>query len=219
MEIARRVLACTVVILVVSCTVGNAQTGSSKPDPPGRAVYVPRDKTLEVWGGMGLPLTHTSFTDFWKRGPAMGFGLMLRVTDNLKIGVGIEASLYSFRRGTFLERYPGAPLPAQDQTLVHLYLSIRNYFQARSRFSPYLGGDIGFARISGAENKEVINAVRVTYYDIPGTTRLTIGGVAGADYYLARGFALQADVRGIYLHNDPNVGLVLLFRGGVKFKL
>jgi len=216
----RGVTALVALIMACGWSPGRAQTPSPEPEPSRPAVaYAPRDNTLEVWACMGIPLSHQSFTEFWLRGPGIGIGLMSRMSENIKIGFGVDGTLYSFRRGAFAERYPGVPVTVRHQTLVQLYLLMRNYFLPGQRFSPFLGADLGFARISGAENKEVINGVRKTYYDIPGTTRLTLSADAGADYFFTREFAIQADVRAVYLHNDPNVGLFLYFRFGVKFKL
>ncbi|MBP1658300.1 MAG: hypothetical protein H6Q31_2901 [Bacteroidetes bacterium] len=222
MEMKRGVAALAALIMACGWSPGRAQTPSPElePEPSRPAVaYAPRDNTLEVWACMGTPLSHQSFKEFWQPGPGIGIGLMSRMSENIKIGFGVDGTLYSFRRGAFAARYPGVPVTVRHQTLVQLYLLMRNYFLPGQRFSPFLGADLGFARISGAENKEVINGVRKTYYEIPGTTRLTLSGNAGADYFFTREFAIQADVRAVYLHNDPNVGLFLYFRFGVKFKL
>lgn len=222
MEMKRGVAALVALIMVSGWSAGLAQTPFPDPDPnPSRSAtaYAPRDNTLEVWACMGTPVSHQSFKEFWQSGPGIGIGLMSRMSENIKFGFGVDGTLYSFRRGAFAERYPGVPMTVRHQTLVNLYLLMRNYFLPGQRFSPFLGVDFGFARISGAESKEVINGVRKTYYDIPGTTRLTLSGAAGADYYFTREFAVQADVRAVYLHNDPNVGVFLYFRVGVKFKL
>jgi hypothetical protein len=217
--VASWILTLGVALTVAWFSPAHGQTPFPEPGPPGVTPHSPRDNTLEVWGGMGIPLTHKSFTEFWKRGPALGMGLTVRMTNNVKIGFGAEAALYAFQRGAFAERFPDLPVYVRHQALVHLYLFIRNFFYPGRRFSPYLGGDLGFARISGAENKDLINGVRVTYYEIPGATRLAVGTVAGADYYFFKGFAVQADLRLMYLHNDPNVGLFFLLRVGAKFKL
>ena len=224
MEMKRGVAALVALMMVSGWSAVLAQTPFPEPDPsPEPSVpavaYAPRDNTLEVWACMGIPLSHASFKEFWMRGPGIGIGLMSRMSENIKIGFGADGTLYSFRRGAFAERYPGVPVTVRHQTLVNLDLLMRNYFLPGQRFSPYLGADLGFARISGAENKEVINGVRKTYYEIPGTTRLTLSGAAGADYFFTREFAVQADVRAVYLHNDPNVGLFLYFRVGAKFKI
>ena len=69
---------------------------------------------------------------------------------------------------------------------VNVFLSMRRYFQPTLRTSPFVGAEVGFTRISGAEYKEIVNGVRVTYYEIPGALRLTASAVLGLDHYLSR---------------------------------
>ena len=78
---------------------------------------------------------------------------------------------------------------------------------------------MGFARLTGAEQKEVVNGVLVTYYEIPGTAHLTLGASAGIDYYVSRTIALQFDIRGMYMNNDPDFGIAVSMLLGAKFSL
>lgn len=184
-----------------------------------RLVYTPRDLTVEVWGGMGLPMAHRSFTRYWLRGPAGGFTLLFPASDRLRIGFGADATLFSFRKGNFALLNPEIRLQVKDIVLVDLHLTMRHYFTPGLRASPYIDFTVGFARISGAEYKDIVNGVRVTYYEVPGTTRLAAGIHGGADYYLGRRFAVQADLGAVYVHNDPNLSFLLSGRAGVKFTL
>lgn len=186
---------------------------------PSQVVYTPRDRTVEIWGGIGIPVTHPSFTRYWLRGPSAGTKLLFSASEHTKLGFGAEATLYSFRRGNFALLNPGVPVQVKHMVFVNVYLSMRRYFQPTLRTSPYIGGELGFLRISGAEYKEIVNGVRVTYYDIPGALRLTVSAVFGVDHYFSRRFAIQADVRATYIHNDPSVGLILGGRAGCKFTL
>lgn len=186
---------------------------------PSQTVYTPRNRTIEIWGGIGIPLTHPSFTKYWLRGPSAGVKLLFSASEHTKLGFGAEATLYSFRRGNFAAQNPGVFVQAKHMVFVNVYLSMRRYFQPTLRTSPYVGAELGFSRISGAEYKEIVNGIRVTYYDIPGALRLTASAVLGVDQYLSRRFAIQVDVRATYIHNDPSVGVILGGRGGVKFTL
>jgi outer membrane protein W len=145
--------------------------------------------------------------------------LLFRASEHTKLGFGAEATLFSFRRGNFLAENPGVPVQAKDMVFVNVYLLMRRYFQPTLRTSPYVGAELGFLRISGAEYKEIVNGVRVTYYEIPGALRLTASAVLGVDQYLSRRLAIQVDVRATYIHNDPSVGLILGGRGGLKLTL
>jgi hypothetical protein len=213
-----------VAVLLVSGVSGGAgtfaQTKKKQPVPSAsRLIYTPRDRTIEIFGGAGLPMTHPSFTRYWLRGPSAGMSLLFRASEHIKLGFGAEATLFSFRRGNFFAQNPGVPVQAKDMVFVNVYLLMRRYFQPTLRTSPYVGAELGFLRISGAEYKEIVNGVRVTYYDIPGALRLTASAVLGVDQYLSRRLAIQVDVRATYIHNDPSVGLILGGRGGLKLTL
>jgi hypothetical protein len=213
----RHIAIALVFVFVIPWSRGQCQ--SDKEGAGYRLVYSPRDKTIEVLGGITIPLSHEGITDFWLRGPGMNVCLMVRMKDNFKVGIGGEAALFSFRQGAFNQHYPGVPPEIKDLGLLHVYLAFRNYIRPSLRFSPYLGIQVGFARLSGAEQKEVVNGVLTTYYEIPGTAHLTLGASAGIDYYVARTIALQFDIRGMYMNNDPDLGIAVSMQLGAKFTL
>jgi outer membrane protein W len=82
-----------------------------------------------------------------------------------------------------------------------------------------VGAQVGFARLTGAEQKAVVNGVLITYYEIPGTAHLTLGASAGMDYYVSRRIAVQLDLRGMYMNNDPDLGIAVSVQLGAKFSL
>jgi len=213
----RHMVAALTLVLVIPWIRGQCQTDEEKA--AFRLVYAPRDKTLEVLGGITIPLTHDGITDFWTRGPGVNVCLMVRMKDNFKVGIGGEGALFSFKIGAFNQRYPGVTAESKDLGLLHVYLAFRNYFRPSLRFSPYLGAQVGFARLTGAEQKEVINGVLITYYEIPGTAHLTLGVSGGIDYYISRRIAVQLDIRGMYMNNDPDLGIAAGIQLGAKFSL
>ncbi len=168
---------------------------------------------------MTIPLSHDGITDFWMRGPGVNVCLMVRMKDNFKVGIGGEGALFSFKLGAFNQRYPGVTAEVKDLGLIHVYLAFRNYIRPTLRFSPYVGAQVGFARLTGAEQKAVVNGVLITYYEIPGTAHLTLGASAGMDYYVSRRIALQLDIRGMYMNNDPDLGITAGVQLGAKFSL
>jgi hypothetical protein len=213
----RRVTIILAFVLGISWIRGQCQTHAE--ESVFRLKYSPRDKTIEIFGGMTVPLSHDGITDFWMRGPGASGCLMVPMKDNFKVGIGCAATLFSFRLAGFNERYPGVTAEIQDMVLLHVYLAFRNYIRPSLRFSPYIGAEVGFARLTGASQKEVINGVLITYYDVPGTTRLTFGASAGIDYYITRTMAVQFDIRGMYMNNDPNLGITVCVQLGAKFSL
>jgi len=206
-----------VFVCVIPWSRGQCQT--AEEEAAFRLVYAPRDRTIEVLGGMTLPLSHDGITDFWMRGPGVNVCLMVRMKDNFKVGIGGEGALFSFKLGAFNQRYPGVTAEVKDLGLIHVYLAFRNYIRPTLRFSPYVGAQVGFARLSGAEQKAVVNGVLITYYEIPGTAHLTLGASAGMDYYVSRRIALQLDIRGMYMNNDPDLGITAGVQLGAKFSL
>ncbi len=184
-----------------------------------RQIYMPRERTLEIWGGMGHPFNHRAFKRYWMRGPSAGFSMHFRASDHMKIGFGAEATLFSFKAGNFQVWNPGVPVQVKDLVTINVFLSLRRYFQPTSKTSPFAGLEVGFTRITGAEYKGFVNAVRVTYYDVPGSLRLTASGTVGIDHYLSRRVAVQAEAHLTYLHNEPNLSLFIGGRAGFKFTL
>jgi hypothetical protein len=213
----RHIVTALVFLLILPWSRGRCQTDVE--EAAFRLVYAPRDKTLEVLGGMTVPLSHDGITDFWMRGPGVNVCLMVRMKDNFKVGIGGEGALFSFRLGAFNQQYPGVTAEVKDLGLIHVYLAFRNYIRPSLRFSPYIGAQVGFARLTGAEQKAVVNGVLITYYEIPGTAHLTLGASAGIDYYLSRRIAVQLDVRGMYMNNDPDLGIAVSLQLGAKFSL
>lgn len=184
-----------------------------------RQIYMPRERTIEIWGGLGHPFNHRSFKRYWMRGPSAGFSMHFRASDHVKIGFGAEATLFSFRAGNFQVWNPGVPVQIKDIVALNVFLSMRRYFQPALRTSPFIGMEVGFTRISGAEYKDFVNSVRVTYYDVPGSLRLTASGTVGIDHYLSRKLAVQAEAHLTYLHNEPNLSLFIGGRAGIKVTL
>lgn len=209
-----------VMVLTVPPASGNAQS-TPKPAPRAtpRQIATPRERTIEIWGGMGHPFNHRSFKRYWMRGPSAGFSMHFRASEHVKIGFGAEATLFSFKAGNFQLWNPTVPVQIKDIVAINVFLSMRRYFQPYSKTSPFIGLEVGFTRVTGAEYKDFVNAVRVTYYDVPGAFRLSGSATVGIDHYLSRKVAVQAEAHLTYLHNDPNLSLFIGGRAGLKFTL
>jgi hypothetical protein len=225
----RPVLAIT--ILCAACLWGitgslSAQTTKEKDKEkakespaPVSATFSPRQRTVELWGGLAHPLNHASFKKFWMRGPSAGAAIYFPTSDHVRIGFGAEATLFSFRAGNFTVWNPGITPQIKDIALMNVFLGMRRYFRPTLRTSPYIGCEIGFTRVTGAEYKEIINAVRVTYYEVPDAYRLTGTLTLGIDHFFTKRFGVQAEARLTYLHNDENISLLMGARAGVKLAL
>jgi hypothetical protein len=217
MVTARKFL--TFVALLIPAIALQAQTSSGAKNDVFRMLYAPRDRTVEITGGVTVPLSHEALKQFWTRGPSAEILFLGRASYNVKFGIGGEVSLLSFRRGIFALAYPDVATQVKHLATVYLYLAIRSYLKPGLRLSPYVGFDVGVLRVTGAEYKEIINGVRFTYYDIPGISRLAGSVSLGGDYYLSRRIALLVHGRAMHVFNDPNVGFLLSFHAGVKFTI
>ncbi len=206
-------------ILLCVQVAGFAQDSAKVHEQRFRVLYSPRNKSIEITGGATFPMSHSALTDFWTRGPSGGACFLFRANDVMRVGVGAEVALFSFRRGAFAEAFPGVPVQVSNLTTVHIFLAVRNYLRPSVRLSPFFGAEAGVLRVTGAEYKEIIGGVRHTYYEIPGMSHLTGSVSAGLDYYISRRVALQMQGRAIFVINDPETGLLLTAHAGMKFAL
>ncbi len=214
MRVCPRLFATAVILLAFSRTVAAQQ--SSTPDTT--ALRVSRI-SLTVTGGYTTPNSKDALTQFWKGGPGFGLSFLVRTTPALYVGVGADVSMLWFKWSGFAQAFPSVPVRRTDMTWMNLFLTSRYMFLTNGPVRPYASGSIGASRLSGAEYKEVIDSVLVTYYDIPGRTRLALTVTGGLSIPVTSGLFFQAEAALRYVHNDPNVGLGLLLSGGARIIL
>ena len=80
-----------VVLLLVAgmfvCPGAGAQTTPrDSAEVKARLIYAPRDRTIEIWGGITHPLSHRWFKRFWLYGPSAGLGFHFRASEHVKLG-------------------------------------------------------------------------------------------------------------------------------------
>jgi hypothetical protein len=179
----------------------------------------PRKKTVDVMFGTTLPVSHQGLKEFWMQGPAGDVCFLFRASEHMRLGLGLQASLFSFRLGAFAQAFPEAEKQISNLSTVYIYIALRHYMNPRERFSPFVGAQIGILRSTGVEYKAVIDGVRRIYYDIPDISRLAGAVSAGADYFIFRFIALQLQGQAVYVLNDPNIGILISVQAGLKFVL
>ena len=189
--------------------------------PPAEAdsLQPSRRKIITVRYGVGIPLSNKAMTQFWAPGQSVSAEFLINITPRFSLGVGLDAAQYPFREPWFALAYPTVPPQKSDLYWWNLYFASKLTFPGRSRFAPFAIGQIGVSRITAAEYREVIGGVRVTYYDIKGRTRLTVGLGGGVDYFVYRWLFLQAEAKTTYAHNDPQRSFIPLLRAGAVFIL
>lgn len=194
----------------------------SKPLP--RPVDYASGRALIFNGGVTVPVSKKGLTEFWGYGPGFSLGFLTHIRDSTRayvnaLGFGVDVSVLRFRSDAFQSRFPTVELREKNLTFIHAYIAWKFLLHRTKRFSPFIGATAGISQLTGATYREIIDSVRVTYYDVPARIRLTIGMKGGIDIGLSSGFSVEAEGSWVYVHNDPNIGLGFSLRlgGRVKF--
>jgi len=210
------------VVLGFSIAWGSVYAQQTAPSQEKKAVLLPRPSTriprrsIVMSAGLTVPLSHSHLTDFWTMGPGGSFAFFAQVHRLVSLGVGAEGSMLFFRSGAFETQFPGVSYEKRNLGLLHLYVTWRYAFLSKPPVSPFIGASVGAAKATLAVYQTTVNGIRTTYYEIPGRTRLAVAGLLGADFYLDRTVALEVEGKALYLYNDPEVGLSLSVRAGVR---
>ena len=176
-------------------------------------------RTVCISGGMSWPVTHEGLTRYWRGGPTVAVDFNVRFRRRFLLGVGLDVAAFWFRSSRFIQSNPGVPLHNMPVSHITIALTGRVELTPGKRFVPYLGLSIGASRLTAAVYREVIDSVRVTWFNIPGRTRLSAGGIAGVSFQTSRWLGVEAESRLLYVHNDPDAGLVVLLRAGLRFTI
>ena len=207
-------LATAVILSMVGQTVTAQKPGKAAAPGPDTS-----KTSLAVSVGYGTPRSKDALTQFWKGGPAFSMKLLVRSTRSLSFGVGGDVSALWFRLSKFAATYPSVEAHRKDMAWFDLFMFSRYTFATGMALRPYGEFSIGASRLSGAEYKEVVDSVRVTYYEIPARTRLALTFTGGLEIPVSGSFSFLAEANLRYVHNDPNVGVGLLFMGGARVRL
>jgi hypothetical protein len=208
-------LVTTALVLLTAFSDVTAQR-SSIPDTP--AARSPRI-SLAITGGYGIPGAKRPLTRFWKGGPEAGLRLLFRAAPGFWVGMGTDVAGLWFRQTKFALAYPTVAVQKRNMAWVNLYLLTRVGFLPSASVHPYVEVAVGGSRLSGADYKQVVDSVRVTYYDIPGRMRLAMTFTCGMEIPVSRRLSFVVDAALRSVRNDENVGLGGLFQGGVRVTL
>ncbi|HET6272207.1 MAG TPA: hypothetical protein VFG32_04455 [Bacteroidota bacterium] len=189
------------------------------PASPSALAHPYRKQSLIISFGAGIPQSRNGLTSFWEMGPSISVKFMVNVNRALAFGMGLDLAYLKFNEQSFQSELPGIPVRSKDITLGMLSLAMKYSLLPSMRVSPFVGATLGATRLTGAVYKETVDSVLVTYYNIPGRTRLTFGLTAGVDIYLVRWLALQMEAKTSYVHNDPNLGFTSFLRAGIRLSL
>lgn len=176
-----------------------------------------RTHSIVVLGGWSWPLSHGGLTQYWGSGPAIAVEALKAVSPVVALGFDFEGAAYWFRGPVFAAAYPN--LPFRSPPVAQIVAGVVGRFTIASgkKFVPYIGGMIGFAHMTGAEYRQETDSGHVTYYNIPFQTRLATSLYGGVEYRFNRSLAFDAEARALYVHQDPDVGITAVLRGGFRF--
>jgi len=200
--------------LTVMCMLAVMQAAAQSPALPPSSL---RYNSISVLGGWSWPLSHDGLTKFWGSGPTASLEVLKGVSRNVSLGFDLEAAAYWFRGPEFVSAYPN--LPFKNPPVAQIVAGVVGRFTIApgKKFTPYIGGMIGFSHMTGAEYRQETGSGRVTYYDMPFQTRLAASLYGGVEYRISRTFAFDAEARALYVTDDPNVGVLAALRAGFRF--
>jgi hypothetical protein len=147
----------------------------------------------------------------------VSLGFLVAVNRSLSLGLGLEVAQYRFSESRFIRAYPGITVQNDDIFWTSVSVGGRMAFLPGMRTNPYVGAAVGASRLTEVLHRVVIDGARTTYYNVGGTTRLTAIVLAGTDISFNRSLALELEVRGICVHNDPDFGFGISGMAGLHY--
>ncbi len=186
-------------------------------EPQRSPAQKPLKHSISITLGLTYPQSRSGLTAFWNQGPSEAMAFFVNVSRSVGLGVGFEIALLEFDEPAFRETFPAVEIQRRDIVISHVYVGAKVNIMPTMRTTPYLQATLGVSRMTEALYRKVIDGVRVTYYYVGGSTRLTGGLAAGVNIYLNRALALEFEGRAIYAHNDPDFGIAASARAGFRF--
>jgi opacity protein-like surface antigen len=205
---AKRLIVTLMLAALTAGAFGQAQSPRVKP---------PQRMSFRIMGGYEWPQGHAGFTEFWQPGPNADVQFLVGVSRGTWLGIDVDASAYWFRAGKFATEYPG--LASQNKPVAHGFVGIvvRRDFTPGRRLGVYGGLESGLVLVTPAEHYADIAGVRKTYFRIPQSIHLGLGAFIGLEYLVNRRLAIDLEPRILYVHDNPDVGLVTAARAGLRF--
>jgi len=206
-------------LLVLLVCVGDlcAQVSTASPPPPRQPTASPLRHTIAITGGMSWPVSRAGITQYWESGPAASVNFHVAVNRYVALGLSVEAAKLRFNESSFTAIYPDIPVQKDDVVWTNISVDGKLSLMPRMVTCPYVTASVGASRLTEALYRVLVDGERRTYYNVGGSTRLTMGLAAGADIYINHRLALELEARGIYVHNDPDFGVAASARGGLRF--
>lgn len=189
------------------------------PERAGR-YHVKPPTILGTAFGLTVPQGRVGLREFWLAGPGGAVYFQTFTDQYFAIGAGADFSLLYFDERGFSARHPGVKIrEKQNLILGNIYIEGTVMLLPTFQTRPYFSVQVGAELISQAVFREVISGVRRTYYDIGGKTRLAVGTSTGVVISLSRAVGIRGELKGVFVHNDRNVSVLVHARVGLQFRL
>lgn len=196
-----------------------AQTALAQELPPARKAPSYQKQTLNATFGFGASRSKDGLTAFWGNGLSASLSFYVNVTRSFAVGLGADVTELEFKEEEFRTTFPGVDVESNNILLGNVYVGAKVFLLPSMRTCPYISLSLGAQRMTEALYRRNIAGVRVTYYNVGGTTRLTGAMAVGADIHINPWFAFELEGKATYIHNDPDAGIIVAGRGGFRFTL
>jgi len=178
-----------------------------------------KKQSLIVAFGTGMNHSRDGMTSFWDVGYSGSLKFMVNVSKPVSFGVGIDVAQLHFNEQSFRNTYPTVPVQSNNIIMSNVYIAMKWMMMPSMRLSPFAGITLGATHLSDAVYKDIVDSVRVTYYSLPGRTRLTVGISLGASLYITHWISLDLEAKSNYVFHDADLGASSFLRGGFRFTL
>lgn len=209
-------------VILLTCVVSAflwAQTPVQQEPPLAKKSPSYQKQTLNATFGFGASRSKDGLTAFWDNGLSASLSFYVNVTRSFAVGLGVDVTELEFKEEKFRTAFPGVDVESNNVVLSNVYVGAKAFLLPSMRTCPYISVSLGAQRMTEALYRKSISGVRVTYYNIGGTTRLTGAVAVGADIHINQWFAFELEAKGTYIHNDPDAGIIFAGRGGFRFTL
>jgi hypothetical protein len=198
-----------------------ATTTYGQVEGPEHATSSPPYKKQSITLSFGTGLTHSraGMTSFWDMGYSGSVKFLVNVSKPVSFGVGVDVAQLQFNEQSFQATYPAVPVQSNNIIMSNIYIAMKCMMLPSMRLSPFVGLTLGATHLSDAVYRDIVDSVRVTYYYLPGRTRLTVGLSAGASVYLSHWISIDMEAKSNYVFHDADLGMSSFFRGGFRFTL
>jgi len=172
-------------------------------------------------GGLGMPLSPSAFSDYWKMGYGFGGGVGIQINPSIELIGKVFYNTFPFDADKILEGTTGITIDGFDLKFLEFgvdfkYLLMAN--QPEAKFKPFMIVGVGMTNI---KISDLTISGGGESYTFPlgeiSETKPSLGGGAGFDYMFSPKAGIWMDVRVHVVMTEGDSFTYLPVRAGVKF--